>query len=531
MGGSPGKPLEVYSKEGVLEIATKKGGDYSKKLLRLHPGKLGIYSQDGKKLQQLIPLDEFTFVTAAPVSDSFGNDQFVLQYSKTTISFRGQDALQWHAEISNLLSGVSAPFGLDHKLHVEFDHKDGFQLNTTTGEDPITQFLKPTDGAFGYPCEPVMCGIPFKPLPPPKAPSLDAIEQQKKYDTMIFLCWCWKLIVAQNFIPLELNIPVCLCIHRVFDPCPFLDDVEPIPQGFFQSSEDYNQTFWKLKCNNVQERKTSKKLEKVDMSCGTQDLVEWVQVLRSFKHPTLIPIHSIYSLSPDAQVMVLDMEHKLNFEMPDFLSGRTIAQGALDPTSKKSIVAEPVIARIAMTVLTVLEAMHRRHFIHRDVKSDLLLVTPQGELKFQYGEFCTCLTKKKQKRNTVKGTPYWMAPELIRGQDYGPLVDIWSFGIFLRELVEGEPPYMELPPLRALFLITTKGLPDIKVEISPTLRDLIAQCTTTDADQRPSAKQLLDHEFFKKTVCTDADWAGFLAAVEAEKKAMADLNNLLDTNI
>ncbi len=56
-----------------------------------------------------------------------------------------------------------------------------------------------------------------------------------------------------------------------------------------------------------------------------------------------------------------------------------------------------------------------------------------------------------------------MAPELIRGFDYGVGVDIWSTGIMVMEMAEGEPPYMEFPPLRALFLITTKGIPDLKV--------------------------------------------------------------------
>ncbi len=127
------------------------------------------------------------------------------------------------------------------------------------------------------------------------------------------------------------------------------------------------------------------------------------------------------------------------------------------------------------------------------------------------------LTQNRQKRATVVGTPYWMAvcivitilseylyviaqPELIRGHQYGTKVDVWSLGIMIMEMAEGEPPYMEFPPLRALFLITTKGIPDLKDQNkwSPEMKDFLSKCLTKEPDVRPDAKLMLAHPFLKK---------------------------------
>ena len=86
----------------------------------------------------------------------------------------------------------------------------------------------------------------------------------------------------------------------------------------------------------------------------------------------------------------------------------------------------------------------------------------RGEVKLADFGYAAQLSKKKKQRNTIVGTPYWMAPELIRGQNYDTKVDIWSTGIMSIEMAQGEPPYMEFAPLRALFLITTKGIPPLR---------------------------------------------------------------------
>mmetsp|Transcript_9814 Transcript_9814/g.16802 ORF Transcript_9814/g.16802 Transcript_9814/m.16802 type:complete len:95 (+) Transcript_9814:3-287(+) len=68
-------------------------------------------------------------------------------------------------------------------------------------------------------------------------------------------------------------------------------------------------------------------------------------------------------------------------------------------------------------------------------------------------------------------------------------------------MVEGEAPYMDFPPLRALFLITTKGIPRLKEpeKWSEELIDFLAKCLTVNYDERPSAHELLKHKFLEQT--------------------------------
>ncbi|KAF2078313.1 hypothetical protein CYY_000405 [Polysphondylium violaceum] len=162
--------------------------------------------------------------------------------------------------------------------------------------------------------------------------------------------------------------------------------------------------------------------------------------------------------------------------------------------------SESQIAYVVRETLKALQYIHGLHRIHRDIKSDNILLGSEGTVKIADFGYAAQLTQKQQKRNTVVGTPYWMAPELIRGHDYGVKVDIWSLGIMMMEMVEGEPPYMDFPPLRALFLITTKGIPPLKEQTkwSKNFLDFFAKCLDINVQNRPDASDLLKHPFIEQ---------------------------------
>ncbi|VDM78175.1 unnamed protein product [Strongylus vulgaris] len=192
--------------------------------------------------------------------------------------------------------------------------------------------------------------------------------------------------------------------------------------------------------------------------------------------------------------------------------------GSLTDIVTQTRMTEPQIATVSLQVLRALEFLHARRVIHRDIKSDSILLKRDGTVKISDFGFCGQLSDEFPRRRSLVGTPYWTAAEVIARQPYDTGADIWSFGIMLIEMVEGEPPLFNEQPFQAMKMIrdeppptfnpTANAMKMIRDEppptfnptanVSPELAHMLSRCVVKDPAKRATASELLRHPLLNK---------------------------------
>ncbi|XP_076330918.1 serine/threonine-protein kinase Pak-like [Tachypleus tridentatus] len=212
-----------------------------------------------------------------------------------------------------------------------------------------------------------------------------------------------------------------------------------------------------------------------------EDVITELLALREIKHPNVISYLDSYLIGDELWVI---MEYLAIGSLDNVLTQTRLSEHDISAICKEGQLLKVVSLNLKSPRFS------RSQFNVRCSSGSNNFFILAADADF---ELCAVITSQESKRTSTAGTPYWMAPEIVKKKKYGCEVNIWSFGITAIEMIQGEPPYCNEDPLMLSDLIAKNGKPDIKEKdnISLVFQDFLEKWLQVDVRKRYTASELL----------------------------------------
>ncbi|WP_225848506.1 ABC transporter substrate-binding protein [Streptomyces sp. HPF1205] len=203
------------------------------------------------------------------------------------------------------------------------------------------------------------------------------------------------------------------------------------------------------------------------------------QAAGALNHPGIVTVHD--------QDEVRDGDSVIPYLVMEYVEGTTLAalvraQAPLEPARA---------VRITCDILDALAHAHSHGTVHRDVKPANVMITTAGAVKVADFGIARVLDNDARLTTTGSaiGTPSYMSPEQINGEDVDPRSDVYSVGCVLTELLTGKPPFTDGNPLNLMYwhVHTPPPAPSSRIRRVPReLDDLVLAALAKDPADRPA---------------------------------------------
>jgi calcium-dependent protein kinase len=221
-----------------------------------------------------------------------------------------------------------------------------------------------------------------------------------------------------------------------------------------------------------------------------KNLVQEVEILSSLDHPNIVKFHETYQ---DEMYFHIVM---------DLCSGQELLESILS----EGHLTESKVCKIVHKLLSAVVYCHNMNVCHRDIKPENIIFdganVSDPEVKLiDFGLACK-LTPENSLMNTVLGTPYYIAPEVLQAKGYDIKCDVWSVGAITHLMLTGRPPFDGDSTKEIFNEILTKKINYREFKdayrLSDEAVDFMKKCLERDVKKRLSSAEALNHDWFKR---------------------------------